>query len=38
MTGLLFDDVPKSYQLNLVSSTAWSNGTVGLHCRRHRDD
>jgi dihydrofolate reductase len=32
----LFDDVPKSYQLDLVSSTAWSNGTVGLHYRRHR--
>jgi dihydrofolate reductase len=33
---LLFDDVPKSYQLDLVSSTAWSNGTIGLHYRRHR--
>src|SRR5438552_13403855 len=32
----LFDDDPKSYQLDLVSSTAWSNGTVGLHYRRHR--
>jgi dihydrofolate reductase len=32
----LFEDVPKSYQLDLVSSTAWSNGTVGLHYRRHR--
>jgi dihydrofolate reductase len=30
----LFEDVPKSYQLDLVSSTAWSNGTVGLHYRR----
>ena len=28
-TGL-FDDVPKSYRLDLVSSTAFSNGTVGL--------
>ena len=25
-----------SYRLDLVSSTAWSNGTVGLHYRRHR--
>ena len=32
----LFDADPKSYQLDLVSSTAWSNGTVGLHYRRHR--
>ena len=32
----LFDDDPKSYQLDLVSSTAWSNGSVGLHYRRHR--
>jgi hypothetical protein len=32
----LFDDDPKSYQLELVSSTAWSNGTVGLHYRQHR--
>jgi RibD C-terminal domain len=32
----LFDDVPKSYRLELVSSTAWSNGIVGLHYRRHR--
>jgi dihydrofolate reductase len=32
----LFDDVPKSYRLNLVSSTEFSNGTVGLHYRRHR--
>jgi dihydrofolate reductase len=32
----LFDDVPKSYQLDLVSSTAWSNGTVRLHYRRPR--
>ena len=32
----LFDDVPKSYQLDPVSSTEFSNGTVGLHYRRHR--
>jgi dihydrofolate reductase len=32
----LFDDVPKSYRLDLVSSTAFSNGTVGLYYRRHR--
>ena len=32
----LFDDVPKSYRLDLVSSTEFSNGIVGLHYRRHR--
>jgi hypothetical protein len=32
----LFDDVPKSYRLDLISSTAFRNGTVGLQCRRHR--
>ena len=32
----LFDDVPKSYRLDLVSSTEFTNGTVGLHYRRHR--
>jgi dihydrofolate reductase len=32
----LFDDVPKAYRLELVSSTEFSNGTVGLHYRRHR--
>jgi len=32
----LFDDVPKSYQLDLVSSTASSNGVVELQYRRHR--
>ena len=32
----LFDDAPKSYRLDLVSSTEFSNGTVGLHYRRHR--
>ena len=30
----LFDDVPKSYRLDLVSSTPFRNGTVGLHYRR----
>ena len=29
----LFDEVPKSYRLDLVSSTGFSNGTVGLHYR-----
>ena len=32
-----FDDVPKSYRLDLISSTAFSNGTVGLQYRRHRE-
>jgi len=32
----LFDDVPQSRQLDLVSSTAFSNETVGLQYRRHR--
>jgi dihydrofolate reductase len=32
----LFDGVPKSYQLDLVSSTASSNGIVELQYRRHR--
>jgi dihydrofolate reductase len=32
----LFDDVPKSYRLDLVSSTASSNGIVELQYRRHR--
>ena len=32
----LFDDVPKSYQLDLVSSTASSTGVVELQYRRHR--
>jgi dihydrofolate reductase len=32
----LFDDVPKSYRLDLLSSTAASNGVVELHYRRHR--
>jgi dihydrofolate reductase len=32
----LFDDVPRSYRLDLISSTASSNGVVELHYRRHR--
>jgi dihydrofolate reductase len=32
----LFDGVPKSYQLDLVSSTASNNGIVELAYRRHR--
>ncbi len=32
----LFDGVPKSYRLDVVSSTVSSNGIVGLHYRRHR--
>jgi len=32
----LFDGVPKSYRLDLVSSTEFSNGIIGLHYRRHR--
>lgn len=32
----LFDDVPKSYRLDLVSSTAKSNGVLELQYRRHR--
>jgi dihydrofolate reductase len=32
----LFDDVPESYRLDLVSSTASSNGIVELRYRRHR--
>jgi dihydrofolate reductase len=32
----LFDGVPKSYQLDLVSSTPSSNGIVELRYRRHR--
>jgi dihydrofolate reductase len=33
---LLFDDVPKSYRLDLVSSAASSNGVLELHYRRNR--
>ena len=33
---LLFDDVPESYRLDLVSSTASSNGVIELQYRRHR--
>jgi dihydrofolate reductase len=32
----LFDGVPSSYRLDLVSSTASSGGIVKLHYRRHR--
>jgi hypothetical protein len=32
----LFDDVPQSYRLDLVSSTASSNGVLELQYRRHR--
>jgi dihydrofolate reductase len=32
----LFDGVPKSYQLDLVSSTASGSGIVELQYRRHR--
>ena len=32
----LFDGVPKSYRLDLVSSTASSNGIIELQYRRHR--
>jgi len=32
----LFDDDPKDYRLDLASSTAFSNGIVGLQYRRHR--
>jgi hypothetical protein len=32
----LFDDVPKSYRLDFVSSTAKSNGVLELQYRRHR--
>ena len=32
----LFDGVPKSYQLDLISTTTSSNGIVDLQYRRHR--
>jgi dihydrofolate reductase len=32
----LFDGVPKSYQLDLLSSTASGNGVIELRYRRHR--
>src|SRR5947209_8092244 len=32
----LFDGVPKSYRLDLVSSTASRNGIIELRYRRHR--
>jgi hypothetical protein len=32
----LFDDADKSRQLDLVSSTAFDNGMIGLQYRRRR--
>ena len=32
----LFDGVPRSYQLDLVSSAASRNGVIDLRYRRHR--
>jgi hypothetical protein len=32
----LFDDVPPSYRLDLIASTAASNGILELQYRRHR--
>jgi dihydrofolate reductase len=32
----LFDDVPRGYRLELISSTAAANGVIELHYRRHR--
>lgn len=32
----LFDGFPKSYRLDLVSSTPFSNGIVGLRYHQHR--
>ena len=34
--GRLFEEVPKGYRLDLVSSTARRNGVIELHYRRHR--
>lgn len=34
----LFDGFPRSYRLDLVSTTEFSNGIVGLQYRRHRGD
>jgi hypothetical protein len=31
----LFEDAHKNHRLDLVSSTVFSNGTVGLQYRRH---
>jgi hypothetical protein len=31
----LFDDVARSYRLDLVSTSGFSNGTVGLHYLRY---
>jgi hypothetical protein len=33
---LLFDDVPESYRLDLISSTPFSTGVIELKYRRHR--
>jgi hypothetical protein len=35
-TRLFNDDVPKSYRLDLVSSTAFRNGIVGCSTAGHR--
>jgi hypothetical protein len=32
----LFDGFPKSYRLDLISSTEFSNGIIGLRYRRPR--
>jgi dihydrofolate reductase len=32
----LFDNDPDNYRLDLVTSTEFSNGIIGLHYRRHR--
>jgi dihydrofolate reductase len=32
----LFDGVPKSYRLDLISNTAFGNGLLELHYERHR--
>lgn len=33
---LMFDDIPKGYRLDLISSLAKSNGVLELHYGRHR--
>jgi dihydrofolate reductase len=35
-TRLFNHEVPKNYRLDLVASTEFTNGIVGLHYRRHR--
>jgi hypothetical protein len=32
----VFENVPRNYRLDLVSSTEFTNGSVGLQYRRHR--